>query len=72
VDRGTAIVRPGDSLWLIAQRRLGPFASPAQVSAEWRRWYAANRERIGADPALIRPGQVLHAPAEASPPGPER
>lgn len=72
VDRGTAIVRPGDSLWLIAQRRLGPSASPAQVSAEWRRWYAANRERIGADPALIRPGQVLHAPAEASPPGPER
>jgi hypothetical protein len=55
-------VRPGDSLWLIAQRRVGPHASPARVAREWPRWYAANRTAIGPDPGLIRPGDVLHAP----------
>lgn len=60
-DRG-AVVRPGDCLWLIAARRLGPGADPSDVAAAWPRWYAANRDRIGADPALIRPGQRLIAP----------
>lgn len=57
-------VRPGDSLWLIAARRLGPSATPGEIAAEWPRWYAANEHVIGADPDLIRPGQVLHAPAD--------
>lgn len=56
-------VRPGDSLWLIAGRRLGPSASDAQIAAEWPRWYAANAAVIGDDPSLIRPGEVLAAPA---------
>lgn len=61
---GAVTVRSGDSLWLIAQRRLGPDASPAQVAAEWPRWYAANRATVGPDPALIRPGQTLHDPTD--------
>jgi nucleoid-associated protein YgaU len=56
-------VRPGDSLWLIAARRLGPRPPAARIAAEWPRWYAANRQVIGDDPTLISPGQVLHAPA---------
>jgi len=53
----------GDSLWTIARARLGPAATPARVAREWPRWFAANRSVIGADPDLLRPGQVLRAPA---------
>jgi nucleoid-associated protein YgaU len=56
-------VRPGDSLWLIASRRLGDDATPRAVVREWHRWYAANRAIIGPDPSVIRPGQTLRAPA---------
>ncbi len=62
-------VRGGDSLWLIAQRRLGPDATPAAVANAWPRWYAANRAAIGADPDLIHRGLVLQAP-RAEPGGP--
>jgi len=55
-------VEPGDSLWLIAARRLGPHPSEAQVAAAWPRWYAANQQVIGDDPSLIQPGELLHAP----------
>jgi LysM repeat protein len=61
-------VRAGDCLWLIASRRLGPQAGAEQVAAEWPRWFAANKDVIGADPAVIRPGQVLRAPAPATSP----
>lgn len=61
-------VTPGDSLWLIAAQRLGGSPDPAAVATEWPRWYAANREQIGTDPALVRPGQELHAPAPDGPP----
>jgi len=59
-------VRRGDSLWTIARARLGPAATPARVAREWPRWFAANRSVIGADPDLLRPGQVLRAPAAPS------
>jgi nucleoid-associated protein YgaU len=65
-------VQPGDSLWLIAARRLGPTADPAQVAASWPRWYAANRHVIGADPDLIRPGQLLSPPHGVHADGPQR
>lgn len=55
-------VRPGDSLWAIAARSLGPRAGPGEVAAEWPRWFAANREVIGPDPDLLQPGQWLAAP----------
>lgn len=57
------VVRRGDSLWAIASRELGPTASEAAVDARWRRWYAANRSVIGADPDLISPGIRLVPPA---------
>jgi nucleoid-associated protein YgaU len=59
----TVVVRPGDSLWRIAAAHLPPGAGAADVAAAWPAWYAANRATIGADPSLIRPGQVLTAPA---------
>ncbi|MGO4598219.1 LysM peptidoglycan-binding domain-containing protein [Terrabacter sp. 2RAF25] len=62
-------VRRGDSLWTVAARHLGPGASDAQVAREWPRWYAANRDVIGDDPDLIKPGQQLRPPtALAAPP----
>jgi len=59
--RPVVVVR-GDTLWAIATRHLPAGASDAEIAAQWPRWYAANRNVIGADPDLIRPGQILHAP----------
>jgi nucleoid-associated protein YgaU len=56
------VVRPGDTLWTIAARHLPATASAAEVSAGWHAWYAANRDVIGPDPALIHPGQHLTPP----------
>lgn len=50
------VVRPGDSLWSIADRTL-----PAGAGA-WPRLYAVNRDVIGPDPDLIRPAQRLALP----------
>ena len=57
------VVRRGDTLWDIAARHLGPAATAAQIAGEWPRWYAANRQVIGADPDRIRPGQRLAPPS---------
>lgn len=59
-------VRPGDSLWSIAAHRLGAAGSPARIQGEWPRWYSANRQLIGADPNLLRPGMSLLAPQPAA------
>ncbi len=60
------VVRAGDSLWSIAARALGTGAEPREVDAAWRALYAANRDVIGADPALIHPDQRLRpAPPHA-------
>jgi hypothetical protein len=59
---GSTRVRPGDCLWLIAARRLGPDATDAEIAGSWPRWYAANQNVIGDDPDVIRPGVVLQAP----------
>jgi nucleoid-associated protein YgaU len=63
LPRDELIVRPGDCLWSLTARRLGPGASPNAIAAAWPRLYAANRAAIGADPNLIHPGQRLVAPA---------
>ncbi|MFL6139065.1 MAG: LysM peptidoglycan-binding domain-containing protein [Frankiaceae bacterium] len=55
-------VRPGDSLWAIAARRLGPRAAAGDVAISWPRWYAANRAVVGPDPDLLHPGQQLVPP----------
>jgi hypothetical protein len=48
----TYTVRQGDTLSGIGER----------MGVDWRRIYEANRATIGADPNLIRPGQVLVIP----------
>ncbi|MDN3293127.1 transglycosylase family protein [Streptomyces ficellus] len=51
VEPGAYTVRPGDSLWVIADEQ--------QVPGGWSALYEANREAVGADPDLILPGQSL-------------
>ncbi|MEO3976264.1 transglycosylase family protein [Streptomyces sp. CAU 1734] len=50
-EPGTYTVRPGDSLWAIAQEQ--------KLDEGWTGLYEANREEVGADPDLIHPGQSL-------------
>ncbi len=56
------VVRRGDSLWAIAARHLGSDASDAEVARAWPAWFEANRDVVGDDPDLLRPGQLLRAP----------
>jgi hypothetical protein len=56
-------VQPGDTLWAIAHRDLGPAAGDAAITARWHEIYALNRTVIGADPDLIQPAQRLRLPA---------
>ncbi|WP_147917953.1 LysM peptidoglycan-binding domain-containing protein [Ruania zhangjianzhongii] len=56
------VVQDGDSLWAIAAAHLDPDASADRIAAAWPSWYETNRAAIGADPDLILPGTVLHAP----------
>lgn len=56
------VVRRGDTLWDLAAASLPPPRSEARTARAWPRWYAANRAVIGANPHLLHPGQVLHAP----------
>jgi len=52
----TYTVKPGDSLWAIAQR-----FSP-RGGAGWTELYELNKTTIGSDPNLIHPGQLLVIP----------
>ena len=56
------VVAPGDSLWRIAARALGPEADDARTAASWPLWWQANRDVIGDDPNVIHPGQQLNPP----------
>jgi nucleoid-associated protein YgaU len=58
----TYTVAPGDSLSLIAKKFLGK-------AGRWTEIYQANKAVIGGNPDLIKPGQVLTLPADASDPG---
>lgn len=70
VDVDRVVVRPGDSLWRIAEaeltRRHGAAPSDAEVAAYWPRIHAANRALVGPDPDLVRPGVPLVLPAPSS------
>ena len=61
----TVTVQPGDSLWRIAARTLGPGASDADIDNAWRAWYFTNQQVVGDDPDQIVPGQQLTAPTVA-------
>ena len=64
--RRVVVVRPGDTLWSIAARELGPRSTDAQIAAAWPRWYRANAHVIGPDAGTIRPGQHLRVPDASS------
>jgi LysM domain len=55
-------VQPGDSLWRISQRLLGPGAAAPEIDQAWRMIYRDNRATIGTDPNRIVPGQLLRIP----------
>jgi hypothetical protein len=55
----TRVVLPGDTLWTIAQERLGPDSPADMIAAETGLIFELNRERVGPDPAKILPGQEL-------------
>lgn len=59
---GPIEVRPGDTLWSIVARHLGPGASDLQIAEAWPAWYHANAGFIGDDPNLIHPGVLLMPP----------
>jgi hypothetical protein len=59
------MVYPGDSLWSISQRHLGPQASPQQIANEAERIFELNRARIGEDPSMLMPGEELLLPPSA-------
>ncbi|MDP9239312.1 MAG: LysM peptidoglycan-binding domain-containing protein, partial [Actinomycetota bacterium] len=63
------VVRPGDTLWAIAARRLPAGVPNSAIAAAWPRWYATNRHLIGPDPDRLLPGQRLIPPSQ-SPGGP--
>ncbi|OLB55936.1 MAG: hypothetical protein AUI01_07200 [Ktedonobacter sp. 13_2_20CM_2_56_8] len=56
-------VQPGDTLSSIAQRAYGD-------ANQWQKIYDANKQVIGNDPNLIRPGEVLFIPP-VTPPQPK-
>ncbi len=59
---GDYVVQPGDSLWRITEKLLGPDATESEVAALWPQLYAANRVHIGDNPSLIQPGLTLTIP----------
>ncbi len=69
-DAGAHVVAPGESLWSITADLLGAGASTAEVTEAWPSLYAANSHEVGADPDLIRPGQVLDLPVALTTPPP--
>jgi Tfp pilus assembly protein FimV len=59
----TYTVQPGDTLFSIAQQAYGD-------GNQWQKIYDANKQVIGNDPNLIRPGEVLYIPP-ITPPQPK-
>ena len=55
-------VRPGDTLWALAQSAMPGPADDVAVTRRWRRLYALNRPVVGPDPDLIQPGEQLRLP----------
>ena len=60
----TVLVQPGDSLWTITARQLGPTANDADIAVEWPYWYRTNHRVIGDDPGVLHPGQRLVVPSQ--------
>ena len=61
-DRPRVIVESGDSLWALAEERVGLARAPEC----WPALYRKNRGLIGPNPDHIEPGQRLSVPKECS------
>jgi hypothetical protein len=61
------VVQSGDCLWSKSRRLLPANATPQQIYNEAARVYALNKDRIGEDPDLIYPGEVLPVAPAAKP-----
>jgi hypothetical protein len=61
-DSRPVVVRPGDTLWGIAEQHLLPDAPDADVLELVGRIHRINRALIGPDPDLIFPGTHLTVP----------
>lgn len=55
-------VLPGESLWSITAEHLAPRTDTRTVARAWPRLHRLNRDRLGTDPHLIRPGTTLRLP----------
>ena len=60
------VVRQGDTLWSLAERRLGPGATNGEIADEWPHWFTANRSVIGSDPDRLVPGERLRPPERSA------
>ena len=60
---GSVMVHPGDSLWSIASRMLGPSATDEEIHDKLVAIWNMNKDRLGTDPNLIFPGQQLMLPS---------
>ena len=58
----TVEVHAGDCLWTVTAALLGPRATDAEVARSWPLLRSANREALGPDPDLVRPGTTLLVP----------
>ena len=56
----THVVRPGESLWRIAEDLLPKTASAARIATATHLIYRLNHTAVGPDPDLIHPGLTLH------------
>lgn len=56
------VVAPGDTLWALATASLPAAAAPRDVQERVGSIHRANRQVIGDDPDLIRPGQRITVP----------
>ena len=57
------VVMPGDTLWDIAASHLHT-TDDSRIARYWPLIHRENRDVVGSDPSLIRPGQVLELPPE--------
>ncbi len=61
-QRDVHIVVAGDNLWNIAASRLPHDASAQRIAHAVAAWHESNRDVIGTNPDLIKPGQHLKEP----------
>ena len=58
------LVHPGDCLWSITESLVGTRSTAADIARAWPRLHRANRDVVGPDPDVLRPGTRLRVPAD--------